>query len=248
LSDRINTGPYQLFMLGLSVYVIAALGAQVVFDLGPDTTEILDISDTAICAVFFLDFLRSLIRADNRLQYFVRWGWIDLISSIPTIDIFRWGRAARIFRILRVLRGFRATRLLSSFALERRAASAFWAAVFVAILVTIFGSIAVLTLERPVEGNIKTAADALWWSFVTVTTVGYGDHYPLSSWGRIVAAAMMVAGISLFGTFTAYIASAFLSPGESEQERELSALRHEISELRRSIERDSKSPSGETSE
>jgi voltage-gated potassium channel len=238
VSERVKSGPYQLFMLGLSVYVIAALAAQVVFNLDPDTIEILDISDTAICGVFFLDFLRSLIRADNRLQYFVRWGWIDLISSIPTIDWFRWGRAARIFRILRVLRGFRATRLLSSFALERRAASAFWAAVLVAILVTIFGSIAVLTLERPGEGNIKTAADALWWSFVTVTTVGYGDHVPQSPSGRIVAAAMMVVGIGLFGTFTAYVASAFLSPGEAEQDRDLAALREEIRELRHVIERD----------
>jgi voltage-gated potassium channel len=232
-----NSGPYQLSMLGLSVYVIAALGAQVFFDLDPDTIEILDISDTAICAVFFLDFLRSLIRAENRLQYFVRWGWIDLISSIPTIDWFRWGRAARIFRILRVLRGFRATRLLSSFAVERRAASAFWAAVLVAILVTIFGSIAVLTLERPGGGNITTAADALWWSFVTVTTVGYGDHFPLSPSGRIVAAGMMLVGIGLFGTFTAYVASAFLSPGEAEQDRDLAALREEVRELRNVIER-----------
>jgi voltage-gated potassium channel len=232
-----NSGPYQLFMLGLSVYVIAALGAQVFFDLDPDTIEILDISDTAICAVFFLDFLRSLIRAENRLQYFVRWGWIDLISSIPTIDWFRWGRAARILRILRVLRGFRATRLLSSFAVERRAAIAFWAAVLVAVLVTIFGSIAVLTLERPGSGNITTAADALWWSFVTVTTVGYGDHFPLSPSGRIVAAGMLLVGIGLFGTFTAYVASAFLSPGEAEQDRDLAALREEVRELRNVIER-----------
>ncbi len=237
MSDRENTGPYQLFMLGLSIYVIATLGTQVIFDLDPDTIEILDMSDTAICAVFFLDFLRSLIRADNRLQYFVRWGWIDLISSIPTIDWFRWGRAARIFRILRILRGFRATRLLSSFALERRAASAFWAVVLVAILVTIFGSIAVLTFEQPADGNIKTAADALWWSFVTVTTVGYGDHFPLTPSGRIVAAAMMVTGIGLFGTFTAYVASAFLSPGEADQERELAALREDIRDLRREIGR-----------
>ena len=224
-------------MLGLSFYVIATLGAQAVSDLDPDTIEILDISDTVICAVFFLDFLRSLIRADNRLQYFVRWGWIDLISSIPTIDWFRWARAARIFRILRVLRGFRGARLLSSFVLERRAASALWAAVLIAILVTIFGSIAVLTFERPASGNIKTAADALWWSFVTVTTVGYGDHFPLTPSGRIVAAAMMVTGIGLFGTFTAYVASAFLSPGEAEQDQELAALREEIRELRHVIER-----------
>ncbi len=70
---------------------------------------------------------------------------------------------------------------------------------------------AILHLETNHESNIHSAADAMWWSFVTVTTVGYGDHFPVTPSGRVLAAVLMIAGIGLFGTFTAYIATAFLS-------------------------------------
>lgn len=234
-----NAGAYQLFMLGLCVFVLVALAIQTFGSLSPETVAILDTADFAICMIFLLDFMVTLVRADNRARYLMTWGWLDLLSSIPTFDVFRWGRAARIFRIIRVLRGLRATRVLSSFVLERRAQSAFWAALLFSILVTIFASIAIIHLERPVNGNISSASDALWWAFVTVTTVGYGDHYPVSPAGRVLAAALMAAGIGLFGTFTAFVASAFMTPGEEEQERELQLIRREIQELREQLVRPS---------
>ena len=139
---------------------------------------------------------------------------------------------------MRVLRGLRATRLLSTFVLEKRAESAFWAAALFGILVTIFGSIAILQLEVVEGSNIKTASDALWWSFVTVTTVGYGDHFPITSAGRVLAALMMFTGIGLFGTFTAFVASAFMAPGEEDQERELTEIRRELTRLRKTLGED----------
>ena len=71
-----------------------------------------------------------------------------------------------------------------------------------------------------VASNIKTAEDALWWSFVTVTTVGYGDLYPVTTAGRIIAAALMTVGVALFGTFTAYVASWFVQQREEQEEEE----------------------------
>lgn len=236
MPDERNVGPYQLFMLALCLYVLAALAAQTLILLDPETVRILDIADFGICLIFLVDFIRSLVLAPNRLQYLVRWGWIDLLSSIPAIDVFRWGRAARIFRILRILRGVRAARVLSIFAMERRASSALSVAVLVAILVLIFGSIAVLQLETGPDANIRDADDALWWAFVTITTVGYGDHYPVSPAGKVLAAAMMVVGIALFGTFTAYVASAFVAAEEEQGEGEIGALREEIRELRAAME------------
>lgn len=70
----------------------------------------------------------------------------------------------------------------------------------------IFSAIAILQVERDPNSNIKTAEDALWWSYVT-TTVGYGDRYPVTTEGRLIASVLMTAGVGLFGTFTAYIAS-----------------------------------------
>ena len=222
-------------MLGLSVYVLAALAVQAMFELGPDTLRILDVADTLVCVFFLGDFFRSVAIAPNRWRYLVTWGWIDLLSSIPAIDLFRWGRAARVFRILRVLRGIRASRLLGQFVLDLRPESAFWTAMLVAILVTIFGSIGILHLETDPRSTIRDADDALWWAFVTVTTVGYGDEYPVTPSGRLLAAAVMVTGIGLFGTFTAYLASLFLATEEEQTDREIAGLRSELDELRRRV-------------
>ena len=72
---------------------------------------------------------------------------------------------------------------------------------------------------------------------MTVTTVGYGDHFPVTPIGRVLAAGLMATGIGLFGTFTAFVASAFLAPGEKGQEQEIAGLRGEIRALREAIER-----------
>lgn len=230
--DKRTAGPYQVFMLGLCVYVLVELAVLATFDLSPDTLKILDVADTLICVFFLADFFRNMAMAPNRVRYFFTWGWLDLLSSIPALDVFRWGRATRVFRILRVLRGIRAARLLGQFAIERRSVSAFWSALLIAVLVTIFGSIGILHLETSPESTILDADDALWWAFVTVTTVGYGDEVPVTPSGRLLAAAVMITGIGLFGTFTAYLASLFLAPEEAETEREIEGLRRDIAELR----------------
>ena len=231
-----HSSAYQLFILGLSIYVIGALTAQTLFRLDSETVKILDYVDASICFVFLADFARSLVLAEEKWRYMARWGWLDLASSIPTVDLLRWGRGARIFRIIRVLRALRATRTLSTSLVTHRAGSAFWGTALLAILLVVFGSLAILHLESG-SGNIDSAGDALWWAFVTVTTVGYGDHYPITPTGRILAGFLMVAGIGLFGTFTAYAATAFLAPGEQRQEQELDRLESEVRALRELLER-----------
>jgi voltage-gated potassium channel len=93
----------------------------------------------------------------------------------------------------------------------------------------IFSAIAMLQFERSPDSNIKDAGDAFWWAFVTVTTVGYGDKFPLSTEGRIVACILMAVGVGLFGTFTGFIASLFVEPelaqDESSHERVLREIR-----------------------
>lgn len=118
---RPESVPYQLFMLALCVYTLLALAAEVVLRPGGEIRLLLGYADTAICAVFLLDFLLCIYRAPSRWRYLYTWGWLDLASSIPTIDVARWGRAARAARIFRVLRGVRATKILGSLALAKRA-------------------------------------------------------------------------------------------------------------------------------
>jgi voltage-gated potassium channel len=82
----------------------------------------------------------------------------------------------------------------------------------------ISSSIAILELETAKESNIKTAEDALWWTYTTITTVGYGDKYPVTTEGRILAMVLMTFGVGFFGTFTAYVASIFVRGNQPEQE------------------------------
>ena len=80
----------------------------------------------------------------------------------------------------------------------------------------IFSAIAILQVETDPNSNIKTAEDAIWWAYVTITTVGYGDKFPVTTEGRIIAAALMTVGVGLFGTFTGFIASFFLGDKKEE--------------------------------
>ncbi|WP_306171340.1 potassium channel family protein [Porphyromonas gingivalis] len=84
-------------------------------------------------------------------------------------------------------------------------------------LIDHFLFIAILQVENAPTSNITTAEDAIWWSYVTITTVGYGDKYPVTTEGRIIAMFLMTAGVGLFGTFTAYIASLFVSDNKKEE-------------------------------
>ena len=82
---------YQVFMFALSVYALGILAFQA-FNPSPSTRVILDYVDFAVCMVFLADFRVSLYRAPNRGRYFITWGWIDLLSSIPALDVVRWAQ------------------------------------------------------------------------------------------------------------------------------------------------------------
>jgi voltage-gated potassium channel len=234
--DARFSGAYQLFMLALCPFALTALAIDTLQPLAPSTRAVLRYADFAVCVLFFIDFVLQLVRAPSRWQYLLRWGWVDLLSSIPMVDALRIGRAARVMRILRVFRGVRSTKLLAEFLIGRRAQSAFLAATLVSLLLVVFGSIAILQFEQVPGANITTAQDAVWWATVTLTTVGYGDRYPITGEGRIVAGLLMIAGVGLFGTFSGYVASWFLAPGDKREQIEMESLRSELASLRELIE------------
>lgn len=239
---RIRSHPYQLFMLALCVFALVTLALEKFVDLDGGVGTVLRFADDAVCVLFLLDFAHSLLRAPDRWRYFRTWGWIDLVSSIPFIPTLRVGRGARILRIIRVLRGVKATRLLANFAIERRAESAVMAAMLSTILVVVFASAAMMHLEAVPEANIKGGEDALWWSFSTLTTVGYGDRYPVTSEGRALAVALMLMGVCLGGVLSGLFASWFMAPRAQRNHDEIRELRAEIIALRAAVERQAVGP------
>lgn len=201
--------PFNIIILVLSIYILVSLVVDTFVDLPPETSRVLNLLDYGICFFFFIDFLVQFFSAKNKWHY-MRWGWLDLLSSIPMIDYLQAGRLVRIIRLFRIVRAFRSMRSLAAHIFASRIRGTFTTISVIAIMMIIFSSIAILNVEQDPESNIKTAEDALWWSYVTITTVGYGDKYPVTTLGRLIAAALMTVGVGLFGTFTAFVASWFV--------------------------------------
>ena len=226
----------QIGMLVLSMYVIVALFLQTFFKLPGQVNRLFDNLDFLVCILFLFDVSYRFYKAENKLK-FMKWGWIDVISSIPTINFFRWGRLVRIFRILRILRAFKSTKALISYLFKNKARGSIISAFIISMILLIFSSIAMMTCEDSADSNIKTPGDASWWGVTTITTVGYGDKYPVTAEGRIVAVILMVAGAGLFSTFTAYVASMFMEPGPDKKESDIVLLRNEIKLLHEKLDK-----------
>ena len=215
--NEVKLGYLNILIIFLSIYVLIALLIDTFFKLPPETSRVINMIDNGICIFFLYDFCVRFYQAENKLR-FMRWGWIDLVSSIPTLDFLRAGRTLRLIRLFRILRAFRSTRHLITHIFRKRTQGAFTTVSIIAILMLIFSAIAILQVEDDPTSNIKTAEDAVWWAYVTITTVGYGDKFPVTTEGRIIAAFLMTTGVGLFGTFTAFIASWFVAEKKHENQ------------------------------
>ncbi|MNK27351.1 pH-gated potassium channel KcsA [compost metagenome] len=202
-------GFLNLTVIILTLYVLGALVVDTFWKLDPETSKLLAYFDYFICAFFFVEFWYRFFSAEDKLA-FMKWGWIDLLSSIPMVDLFRAGRILRLIRLLRVIRAFRSTKQLLNHIFSNKAKGTLTSVSILALLLVIFSAIAILEVENDPKSNIKTAEDAIWWTYTTITTVGYGDKYPVTTEGRILAMVLMTFGVGFFGTFTAYIASVFV--------------------------------------
>ncbi len=213
-----NTG-YEIFIGILSVLSILNLVLLYAIDDAALGT-VLWLMNGILSGIFLIDFTYRLFTAESKTHYFFRmFGWADLLASLP----FQQVKILRIFRLVRVGRLLRAygIRNVGRSLVRDRAGSALLTLLLMGILVLEFGSLEMLNIEQYAPGaNITTASDALWYTIVTISTVGYGDRYPVTNQGRIVGSLIIVVGVAIFGTFTGYLANLFLAPskqGASEQ-------------------------------
>lgn len=230
--------PFQLVLVVLSLLALALIAADTFLTLPTEVARILHFVDTLVCGVFFVDFVLRFRAAPSKAA-FMKWGWIDLLASIPVIESLRWGRAVRLLRVLRLIRSLRSIQRILAELFAHRTRGGVTSVALISFLVVTFSSLGILICERAPQSNIRTAEDAIWWSFSTITTVGYGDKYPVTTAGRVVAISVMVMGVGLFGTLSGLIASIFLGDAEAKIEAdesailtELRALRAEVAELR----------------
>jgi voltage-gated potassium channel len=198
--------------------------------------ELLHRLDLPFTLTFLGAFALQLGLAEDRGRW-VRTNWLDVL--IVVVAAFPLLRLLRVFRHLPGLRLLRLAWLAAILGEALRAHLRLFGHghvhnILVAGVIVVFvGAVLVHHTEEAVaEANIKTFGDAIWWSVVTVTTVGYGDKYPTTPAGRVVGAGIMVLGIGLFGILTASLSSYFLSQG---QESELARLQEEVAGLRQEV-------------
>jgi voltage-gated potassium channel len=234
--SREKLGPFQFVILVLSFVLLAGIAAEWLLTLPNEISRLIFYIDTAVCFVFILDFIIRFRAAPSKWR-FMRWGWIDLLASIPAVEALRFGRVFRIVRIVRLLATFHSLRGFFRALLESKAGAGAASVFVIAFLVISFASLGVLLVETSPESNITTAEEALWWSFVTVTTVGYGDYYPVTATGRLIATSLMITGIGLFGTLSGLAAGFFLGGREEEtlDQKERRAIMDNIDALRREL-------------
>lgn len=204
-----NNTSYEIFMLSVSMLSLVNLVLLAVLH-GSEIQRIIFAIDRVAGIIFLLDFIRRLNGAKNKKYYFLKQkGWADLLASIPfaAFNIFRLFRIYRFVRLLRVL----GAKDLKTLLQKNLSDTALYAVFFLILLLLEFGSIAVLYAERgAADANILTASDAIWWTFVSITTVGYGDRYPTTDPGRLVGIVTLSIGVGLFGVATGYVANAFM--------------------------------------
>ncbi len=220
---REHGNAYNIFILVLTIYSLALM-VLLLLPLDPETRALVNLYDNAICVIFLVDFAMNLAASRPKRDYFVsRRGWLDLLGSIPSVGffqltaLFRLARLSRLARITRLLRG-QAGKDLVVDVLRNRSQYATFITVLLAGMVLSVASILVLQEEsRSPDANITTGGDAIWWGIVTITTVGYGDFYPVTTLGRITAIFVMFSGIGIIGALASILASLLVSPATPEE-------------------------------
>jgi voltage-gated potassium channel len=225
--------------------------------LSDTTLQLLGVYDNLICIIFLIDFFLNLRGASRKSDYFIgQRGWLDLLGSIPSFGVLKLGgllrlaRLSRLARITRLLRGEQKKALVKD-VLDHRSQYAVFITLFSTILVLTVASVLVLQFEsQSPDANITTGGDSLWYSIVTITTVGYGDFYPVTRLGRITAMFIMIAGVGIIGALASIMASLLVGSATSPEEEaataaapalsiqeELRAVKEELAVMRQLLEK-----------
>ena len=217
--DRIS----QMSEWPLALLALAVIPALILDDGA--TTPNIHIAATAINWVVWLafcgEFILRLFVAPNRAA-FARASWFDILIIVlsPPFGVPEALQGIRAVRALRLLRLVRALAFLSIGLRASRRALAhrkFHYVLVITAAITLLGAAALHVVERGQNEALTSFGDALWWAISTTTTVGYGDIYPRTAEGRLIAVLLMVTGIGLIGVFTATVASLFMIESEENE-------------------------------
>ncbi|PAW11308.1 capsular biosynthesis protein [Vibrio sp. V1B] len=208
-----STKPMGLLSLILSFMALFVISGLLFFPLDNETRQVLIGLDFIICSIFLLQLTIDLIRATDR-RSFLKHHWIDFVASIPMVEPLRF---ARLFHILRVILVLRSSKFILLQLKQNRRETTLASILLLMVVLITLGSSAMLFIEgQSPEANIQTGTDALWWAFVTISTVGYGDHYPVTTGGKLLAVLVIICGV---GMISGLITSILTAPTRQQDHR-----------------------------
>ena len=207
------------------IYVLAFVLNNFHTDIAESNKGLFLSIDNIVWFIFALDYIVMLFLSQNKMK-FIQTHILDLV-----IVLFPFLRVLRIVRLLSLL-----TRQIQGIK-EKIFISVPIYTGFAASLLVLLGGAAIFDIESTRSGsNIKTPSDALWWAAVTITTVGYGDRFPVSDEGRLLGVGLMIAGIAVVGTVTASFAGWLISQIK-EVEDENMHIKSELAEIKRMLKK-----------
>ncbi len=246
---REHGNAYNLFILVLTLFSLLVM-VLLLLPLGPESRQLLQGYDFVICLIFLGDFVYSLTGSHPRRQYFVyERGWLDLLGSIPTLGFFeltallRLARISRLARVTRLLRGNNRKELVRDMIVNRGQYASFITLLAAGIILSTASFLVLQFESRSPDSNIKTGADAIWWGFVTITTVGYGDRFPVTLAGRLVGLFVMLTGVGIIAALASILASVLVpapppdedAPGQTDAIPDAARLADEVAALRSEV-------------
>jgi voltage-gated potassium channel len=219
---REHGNAYNIFILLLTIQSLVVM-VLMILPLSEAEHSALLFYDNAICVIFLIDFVYNITGSKPKRQYFIyHRGWLDLLGSIPSLGIlrftalFRLARLSRLARITRLLGGQKRKQLIDD-VIQNRSQYALFITFLSAYVVLSLSTVLVLQFEsRSPDANIVTGGDALWWGLVTITTVGYGDFFPVTFLGRITGVFVMFAGVGIIGSLASILASILVPDAPAE--------------------------------
>jgi voltage-gated potassium channel len=208
----------------LIIYSIACFSVETLPALSPNVLNFLHYSEIVVVAIFTTEYLLRIYLADNKFSFIFSFqGLIDLLAIVPfflpTALDFRTLRILRLLRLARVLKLSRynkaANRFSKALSLAKEELVIAFFAIFVLFYLSAFGIYHFESEAQP--ENFSSIFDALWWSIVTLTTVGYGDIYPITALGKFFTTVVLLLGLGLIAIPTGIITAALTSARDLEE-------------------------------
>ncbi len=207
----------------VAILFLVAYSWEVIGDLSGCNRRVAEWMINVIWALFALDYVARFVLANQKKRFFTH-HLLDLV--VVVLPLLRPLRLLRLVALVGVLQRTTGVALRGRIAIYTGGAAA---------LTVYVGALAALDAERgEPDSVIKTFSEALWWAFVTITTVGYGDYSPATATGRAVAVFLMIGGIAVIGVVTATLAS-WIVGTVAEDNEEQAASRQQVKELHEEV-------------